>query len=199
MTRHLDSELASLDWDVLILHYLGLDHIGHLEGPGSSLMPKKQAEMDLILRRLYQLSLQDESLLVVLCGDHGMNEVGNHGGSSELETSAALAFINPRYKGTPSLLKRVNQIDFVSTISLLLGISIPASNSGRLIPDPLRIMEPDDLLASYHDISHQLSSRAGLCQDQSLCIPNLILNDTGSYLESIDYYNKVTNCSSSHR
>ena len=28
VTRHLDKELDSLDeWDVLILHYLGLDHI----------------------------------------------------------------------------------------------------------------------------------------------------------------------------
>jgi ethanolamine phosphate transferase 2 subunit G len=33
VTRHLDDELANKDWDVLILHYLGLDHIGHLGGP----------------------------------------------------------------------------------------------------------------------------------------------------------------------
>ena len=33
VTRHLDDELHRKDWDVLILHYLGLDHIGHLGGP----------------------------------------------------------------------------------------------------------------------------------------------------------------------
>jgi ethanolamine phosphate transferase 2 subunit G len=33
VTRHLDNELERKDWDVLILHYLGLDHIGHLGGP----------------------------------------------------------------------------------------------------------------------------------------------------------------------
>jgi ethanolaminephosphotransferase len=27
VTRHLDGELQKSDWDVLILHYLGLDHI----------------------------------------------------------------------------------------------------------------------------------------------------------------------------
>ncbi|PIO59657.1 hypothetical protein TELCIR_18876, partial [Teladorsagia circumcincta] len=27
VTRHLDSSLKSRDWDVLILHYLGLDHV----------------------------------------------------------------------------------------------------------------------------------------------------------------------------
>lgn len=33
VTRHLDDELDRKDWDVLVLHYLGLDHIGHLGGP----------------------------------------------------------------------------------------------------------------------------------------------------------------------
>ena len=32
VTRHLEAELAREDWDVMILHYLGLDHIGHLQG-----------------------------------------------------------------------------------------------------------------------------------------------------------------------
>lgn len=33
VTRHLKTELESEDWDVLVLHYLGLDHIGHQGGP----------------------------------------------------------------------------------------------------------------------------------------------------------------------
>jgi ethanolaminephosphotransferase len=33
VTRHLGEELGTEDWEVLILHYLGLDHIGHLGGP----------------------------------------------------------------------------------------------------------------------------------------------------------------------
>ena len=42
MTRHLDSTLKRDDWDVLILHYLGLDHIGHVSGPRSPLVrPEK--------------------------------------------------------------------------------------------------------------------------------------------------------------
>ena len=40
VTRHLNSELASPDWDVMILHYLGLDHIGHTHGPFSPLIAK---------------------------------------------------------------------------------------------------------------------------------------------------------------
>ena len=30
VTRHVMPELENEDWDVMILHYLGLDHAGHL-------------------------------------------------------------------------------------------------------------------------------------------------------------------------
>ena len=41
VTRHLAAELATPDWDALILHYLGLDHIGHTAGPRSPLVKPK--------------------------------------------------------------------------------------------------------------------------------------------------------------
>ena len=53
VTRHLDKDLLERDWDVLILHYLGLDHIGHLAGPLSPLVPHKLQEMDDVIRRIY--------------------------------------------------------------------------------------------------------------------------------------------------
>lgn len=33
VTRHVPHELAQDDWSALIMHYLGLDHIGHKAGP----------------------------------------------------------------------------------------------------------------------------------------------------------------------
>lgn len=42
----------SADWDIMILHYLGVDHIGHLGGPRSTLMPQKLSEMDNIIQRI---------------------------------------------------------------------------------------------------------------------------------------------------
>lgn len=36
----------------MILHYLGLDHIGHMGGPRSTLMPNKLTEMDNIIKRI---------------------------------------------------------------------------------------------------------------------------------------------------
>ena len=53
VTRHLDMELLADDWDLMVLHYLGLDHIGHVHGPRSSLVPPKLAEMDDVVRKIY--------------------------------------------------------------------------------------------------------------------------------------------------
>lgn len=63
----------------------------------------KQKEMDNVIRAIYEYVAEDDSrrrkesespgsTLIVLCGDHGMNEVGNHGGSSEGETSTVCVF-----------------------------------------------------------------------------------------------------------
>lgn len=52
VTRHIRNELSNDDWDVMVLHYLGLDHIGHVEGPfGPSIKPKLQ-EMDKIVAQI---------------------------------------------------------------------------------------------------------------------------------------------------
>lgn len=53
VTKHIDTELSALDWDLMILHYLGLDHIGHTAGPRSPLVPPKLLEMDNIIKKIY--------------------------------------------------------------------------------------------------------------------------------------------------
>ncbi|GKZ51940.1 major facilitator super transporter protein, partial [Aspergillus brasiliensis] len=85
VTRHVSTELLRDDWSAFIMHYLGLDHIGHKAGPQSPYMATKQQEMDSIVANIYASIEQQQHLqstLFVLCGDHGMNDAGNHGGSS---------------------------------------------------------------------------------------------------------------------
>ena len=77
VTRHIAGELRNDDWNTMVLHYLGLDHIGHKTGPrGPSMLPKQQ-EMDGIVRQIYEAMEKEphlQSTLLVLCGDHGMND-----------------------------------------------------------------------------------------------------------------------------
>ncbi|CDR44716.1 CYFA0S15e01882g1_1 [Cyberlindnera fabianii] len=150
VTRHLDQELSEQNWDCLILHYLGLDHIGHKGGPESPFMPVKQKEMDAIVERIYQ-SLQSDTLLVVL-GDHGMNELGNHGGSSAGETSAALLFASKKfeslglqnqsplpYNDEYKYYQKIQQIDLVPTLCSLIHIPTPKNSLGVFIKEFLQL------------------------------------------------------------
>uniref|UniRef100_H3HBU8 Uncharacterized protein n=1 Tax=Phytophthora ramorum TaxID=164328 RepID=H3HBU8_PHYRM len=93
VTAHLFPELRKPDWDLLIAHFLGVDHVGHTHGPSSVFMAEKLDEMNGMLKRLLQelkgMPDGDDVLLAVL-GDHGMSADGNHGGASDEETGAAL-------------------------------------------------------------------------------------------------------------
>ncbi|KAK3073536.1 major facilitator super transporter protein, partial [Teratosphaeriaceae sp. CCFEE 6253] len=153
VTRHVPRELGNSDWDAMILHYLGLDHIGHKTGPqGPSMLPK-QREMDGIVRMIYeamQTEPQHVNTLLVLAGDHGMNAGGNHGGSGPGETEPALLFASPKFRARrdarvyecPTLpaegtefqyYGKVQQSDVVPTLAGLMGLPIPKNSLGVFI------------------------------------------------------------------
>jgi ethanolamine phosphate transferase 2 subunit G len=125
-------------------------------------MIPKQKEMDDIVEEIYNAMLSEihmESTLLILCGDHGMNEAGNHGGSSAGETSPALTFISPKLKTHTDnsqstafespvetedelqYYRTVEQSDITPTIAGLLGVPIPLNNLGVFIPEFLGLWE----------------------------------------------------------
>ena len=141
VTRHLDKVLKRGDWDVLILHYLGLDHIGHISGPNSPLIGHKLSEMDSVLMKIHTslLSKDRETLLpslLVLCGDHGMSETGSHGASSTEEVSTPLLLISSAFERKPGDIrhpKHVQQTDLAATLAIGLGLPIPKDSVGSLL------------------------------------------------------------------
>lgn len=137
-------------WDLLIGHFLGVDHVGHRLGPAHPTMRAKLNQMNEVLTQVVDL-LDDDTLLVVI-GDHGMDRKGDHGGDGEHETSAAtwiysksrpLSSINlpealidyATFPGAPSPHRRIQQIDLLPSLSLLLGLPIPFNNLGSIIPE----------------------------------------------------------------
>ena len=48
--EHLPEELVKKDWNVLIAHFLGVDHCGHRYGPNHPEMSSKLTQMNEILR-----------------------------------------------------------------------------------------------------------------------------------------------------
>lgn len=181
----------STKWDVMIGHFLGVDHVGHRYGPNHYTMKEKLNQMNDVITDVIS-KLDDKTLLVVM-GDHGMDSTGNHGGDSvdELESTLFMYSKNKKFhenkKGSDSYnindlgkhYRAVNQIDLVPTISLLLGLPIPFNNLGFPIDEAFG-NDKDLALASYKTLQQIQSYRDST--------PNLASN-----LEISEKFEKFTN------
>ena len=98
--QHLLSAIAQpLEWDLLIGHFLGVDHAGHTHGVNSAEMSRKLDEIDTDVKNVAAALEADEifdrTILIVL-GDHGMTDRGDHGGSTPEETDSFIVIYHPR-------------------------------------------------------------------------------------------------------
>src|SRR6266542_3540617 len=171
-----DSSFSGSNWDVLITHFLGVDHCGHRYGPDHPAMSEKLNQMNMMIRDVVN-SVDDDTIVLVM-GDHGMDPKGDHGGDSDNEVESALFMYSKKPltidEGTTAILYRilqkvddvdlhgrksfttdfgkwrsVPQIDFIPTLSLLLGLPIPFNNLGSVIPELFLFNSKDE----NHDFS----------------------------------------------
>lgn len=153
VTNSMLPELIRLEqWDMMILHYLGVDHIGHSHGGAKShLMPDKLREMDQVIQVIFNsLANSQEQSLILITGDHGMTEIGNHGGSTREEVETALVAIpipakEPK-KPSKSQPLEMMQIDIAVTLSAIFGLSTPSKSKGKLsLPILNSVNMPEDV------------------------------------------------------
>jgi hypothetical protein len=208
---HLDAEIqAGAEAPLVIGHFLGVDHAGHSFNARHELLYAKVRQLNSVvrnvtqrLRQVHEIEPGRRTLLVVL-GDHGMTESGDHGGGTPEETDTFLyaELFNSRRDGSatdahqpishPELLARleeasrlsrehserrresatdlqrvyesydfvtqtqarattrrsvgpvngigaIHQIDMLPTLAVMLGVPIPRSNVGRVIPEVLML------------------------------------------------------------
>lgn len=143
VAAHLAPLLATSDgWDVLVAHFLGVDHAGHTHGVDSAEMAAKLAQMDAQAASVVEALASDaahDGTLLLLLGDHGMTWAGDHGGASDEETRSALFAMRPRGGGEAERNTARNgadlampQLDFAATLALLLGVPVPFGSVGRV-------------------------------------------------------------------
>ncbi|KVI04333.1 Alkaline phosphatase-like, alpha/beta/alpha [Cynara cardunculus var. scolymus] len=143
---HLIPTLYDDDWDVLIAHFLGVDHAGHIFGVDSVQMIEKLQQYNEQLEKVVEVlqsqagrgSLHENTLLLVM-GDHGQTINGDHGGGSaeEVDTSIfAMSLRKPSITVPPEFdaSSLHLQLDFAATVSALLGIPFPYGSIGRVNP-----------------------------------------------------------------
>ena len=139
-------------------------------------MKPKQSEMDAVVQQMYD-SIENKdhlrSTLLVLVGDHGMNDAGNHGGSAEGETSPALVFMSPKLEtistasGCPSnpltssfdYYATVEQSDIAPTLAGLLGFPVPLNNLGVFIPQLLLLWPEGKVIGDIQAVPVRQANR----------------------------------------
>ncbi|CAK9165920.1 unnamed protein product [Ilex paraguariensis] len=147
--KHLLPSLYEEDWDVLIAHFLGVDHAGHVFGVDSTPMVEKLEQYNGILEKVVEVlesqsgpgGLHHNTLLLVM-GDHGQTINGDHGGGNaeEVETSIFALSMKPPSSvpleldtsscqldldGRKMCISYIQQLDFAVTVSALLGLPFP--------------------------------------------------------------------------
>ncbi|RKP10368.1 hypothetical protein THASP1DRAFT_21916 [Thamnocephalis sphaerospora] len=176
------------EWDILVTHYLGVDHCGHRYGPQHPAMSEKLTQMNHMLSEL--MSKMDDDTVLFLFGDHGMDTKGDHGGDSDIEVQAALfvyskAPLLPKDRGALNKVLRqlaeeapddasmrmfverndigmhrtLPQIDLVPTLSMLLGLPVPYSSLGMAIPELFLMSGASANAATEHASGEHLASR----------------------------------------
>jgi len=143
-------------FELIIAHFLGVDHVGHTYGPNNPHMESKLHQIDVMLSNALDViddAPQDSCIVALVLGDHGMTEDGNHGGGTDEEVNAGLfVHFSPgcqddseqddrvngqEIPGSARAFDSIHQIDLVPTISFLLGLPVPYANIGGLVPDLL--------------------------------------------------------------
>ncbi|XVF79533.1 hypothetical protein PTKIN_Ptkin14bG0230600 [Pterospermum kingtungense] len=157
--EHLLPSLHQQDWDVLIAHFLGVDHAGHIYGVDSAPMIEKLEQYNTVLEQVIEAlqkqsgpgELHENSLLIVM-GDHGQTLNGDHGGGSAEEVETSIFAMS--FKDLPSVpsefdssscavdlanrnicINSIQQLDFAVTVSSLLGVPFPFGSIGRVNPE----------------------------------------------------------------
>ncbi|XP_055342091.1 GPI ethanolamine phosphate transferase 3-like isoform X2 [Paramacrobiotus metropolitanus] len=132
--QHLLPEIRAHQAALIIAHTLGVDHCGHRYGRDHPEMARKLSELNGHIKNI--IREMDEHTVLFVMGDHGMTKTGDHGGDSVDEVEAGLFVYSSQsfMHAVADMGDTISQVDFVPTISLLLGHPIPFSNLGSVIP-----------------------------------------------------------------
>lgn len=212
VTRNVDYEIEKDDWDIMILHYLGknqgftdlfhkayqttvsgLDHIGHVYGPFSSLVPRKLLELDFIVSRIFTiLSEKYSNHLVILTGDHGMKDSGGHGGSTFAETNVPFLIMGLHCQNAS-----LEQTDIPVNLASLHGVDIPSTSLGRIKKNLLPFSLDKYLYVLYYNLKG-LSNKSNICANefeaaQQSHVKFLMHNQDTFGIQAAEIYENCTN------
>ncbi|MFH2038732.1 MAG: alkaline phosphatase family protein [Chloroflexota bacterium] len=163
---------AALPWftnndiNLILVHIDQVDYAGHHQGgPQSFYWNDAAKRADTMINTIIsKLDLSQNTVLIL--SDHGQIDSGGHGGKETVVLTVPYLFSG---KGIiPGNYSDIQMVDIAPTISVLLGLNIPASNQGKLLLDILEInsdkrnqvnsalsLQQTQLLQSYSEATNQ--------------------------------------------
>ena len=179
-----ESEHPNLSWDLLVAHFLGVDHVGHTHSAFHPLMAQRLTLMDELL--LQTVEGLPEDAILLLFGDHGMTDAGEHGGSSQSETDSGLFVYSKKPIFTVSRLQAEvrGERDLAAEVSpTMLQTLYWDDRQGSLQPTPVSNVRAAPRMLPQTDLTPTLSRLLGQPTPASslgMLIPELFLGDSSN-------------------
>src|SRR5512140_3524841 len=101
--------------DYLLLHPMGMDHIGELRGANSAEYRTHATRQDMWLAP-YITEWLGAGYSVLLSGDHGMNADGHHGGATPDVREVPLFVVRPGQPGKGNTAQVISQLQIAPTL-----------------------------------------------------------------------------------
>lgn len=108
--------------DFLLIHTMGVDDAGHKYGGNSAEYKDKVITVDGILSMLIDEWISDENTVVIVTADHGMTELGQHGGTTKIERTVPLYLIGKSINDKKIVDQEMSQLNIGPTVCKLLNI-----------------------------------------------------------------------------
>lgn len=116
--------LRKFDPDFLMIHTMCIDYIGHIHGSGSAQYENAVAYAGNVLAAPLARWLE-EGYNVVITADHGMNAMGMHGGTDDVQRDTLLYVFSDQVWCGRFEEESISQLDIAPLMCRLLGVDVP--------------------------------------------------------------------------
>lgn len=154
---------------LVLIHIDQVDYAGHHEGGASSIAWKEAARRsdDLIKEITSKLDLSQDTIVVI--SDHGQIDRGGHGGDEKVVLTEP--FVIHGAGILPGKYPDIQMVDVAPTISVLLGLSLPASAQGEPLFKLVDLSTQDQ--ASYQEQQTILQNNLSVIYAKAIGVPDI--------------------------
>ena len=151
--------LGTGEYQLVLIHIDQVDYAGHHEG--GAIDPRwddaARRSDDLLREIAARLDLSQDTLLVL--SDHGHIDRGGHGGQDAVALLEPFVLVGAGVR--PGAYDDMDMVDVAPTLSVLLGLNLPASTQGRALTEMLALStEQAAVVQNAQAVQQQLLAQA---------------------------------------